>query len=377
VSFFDFHTSKNKFKLHLPRSRRSVALLLAVVFIVVSFLFLKIVARKGFLNTLSQRESLGIYPTPMGQYFDIKWYGLENYVTQNGGVDVILIGSSAVNSGFDPNIVAATYFNLTGKRLRIYNFGIEGLDIVPNSIYAQILVQKYHPALVLFGMLPRDYLGSDNADVNQQFLSSPWIKFQSGEWDLAGFLIDRSPLLRHYLPYRNWMRSDFLNALIANNHRTNRTSSSGYEPDNYTGTNLDQHPNPSDPAEKETFAKYSDFKIDPARLDCLQTILNLQKAGTTRVIVMEMPLQPTFYDYLGGISVYQEYQNEIASFVTASGVLFFPSNGDPQIPGNGRSDRTHLNKFGAPVMSTYLGTQLAALTNKDGIQFTTSGQGGR
>ncbi len=367
---------KKKVTPYTPRTRTLLALLLAVAFLVAFFLLLEAVARKGFLNKISTRESLGIYPTPMGQYFDIKWYGLQEYVARNGGVDVILIGSSVVNTGMDPDIVAETYYKLTGTRLRIYNFGVESLDIVPNSVYAKILVQKYHPALLLFGTVPRDYLASDNVGVNQQFLLSPWIEFESGEWNLAGFLIDHSVALRHYLPYRNWMRSDFPDTMYTNDHRISRTSSSGYEPDNFVATNLDQPPDPNSPDEQETFVKYRDFKIDPARLGNLQSILNLQNTGNTRVIVMETPLHPTFYDYMGGISVYQEYQQEIASAVTASGGLFFPSNGDPQIPANGRSDRGHLSKFGAPVFSTYLGTQLANLTMNDGIQFTNTGQGG-
>jgi hypothetical protein len=350
-------------------------LLLVLAFFVVLLWILEAAFHIGFLNKFFTRESLGNYPTPVGQYFDIKWYGLQEYVARNGGVDVILIGSSVVNTGIDPDTVAETYFELTGTRLRIYNFGIESLDIVPTSVYAKILVQKYHPALLVFGTIPRDFLASDNADVNQQFLSSPWIEFESGQWNLVGFLIDQSAVLRHYLPYRNWMRSDYLETLYAIDHRLSRTSSSGYELDRTIGTNLDRPPDPNSLVEQVTFAKYHDFKIDPTRLSYLQNILNLQNTGSTRVIVTEMPLDPTFYDYMGGISVYQEYQNETASEVTASGGMFFPSNGSPQIPANGRPDRMHLNRFGAPVYSIYLGTQLATLSTNEGIKFTSSDQG--
>lgn len=359
---------------HKPRKLSILVSLLAVAFFVAFLLILETALQKGFLNKLYTRESLGNYPTPMGQYFDIKWYGLQQYVARNGGVDVILIGSSVVNTGIDPDIVAESYFKLTGTWLRIYNFGVESLDIVPNSVYAKILVQKYHPALLVFGTIPRDFLASDNTDVNQQFLSSPWIEYETGQWNLAGFLIDQSAVLRHYLPYRNWMRSDFLDTLFMIDHRLSRTSSSGYESDYGIDTNLSQPPDPNSPDEQATFVKYHDFKIDQTRLSYLVNILNLQNTGNTRVIVTEMPLDSTFYDYMGGISVYQEYQNEIASVVTASGGIFFPTNGDLQIPANGRPDRMHLNRFGAPVFSTYLGTQLATLTTHEGLQFTSSGQ---
>jgi hypothetical protein len=360
---------------HKTRKLSTRILLLVLAFFVVFLWIPETAFHIGFLNKLFTRESLGNYPAPVGQYFDIKWYGLQEYVARNGGVDVILIGSSVVNTGIDPDTVAETYFELTGIRLRIYNFGIESLDILPTSVYAQILVQKYHPALLVFGTIPRDFLASDNADVNQQFLSSPWIEFESGQWNPVGFLIDQSAVLRHYLPYRNWMRSDYLETLYAIDHRLSRTSSSGYELDRTIGMNLDQSPDPNSPDEQATFAKYRDFKIDATRLSYLHNILNLQNTGSTRVIVTEMPLDPTFYDYMGGISVYQAYQNEIASAVTTSGGMFFPSNGSPQIPANGRPDRMHLNRFGAPVYSIYLGTQLATLTTNEGAQFTSSDQG--
>jgi hypothetical protein len=376
VSDRDSVPSTKKVNSYLPCGRHILTLLYSAGYLIALLLLLEVAARKGFLNKISTRESLGIYPTPMGQNFDIKWYGLQDYVARNGGVDIILIGSSVVNTGINPDIVAETYYQLTGTRLRIYNFSVESMDIVPNSVYAKILVQKYHPALLMFGMVPRDYLVSDNVGVNQQFMLSPWIEFKSGEWNLAGYLIDHSAMLDHYLPYRNWMRSDFPDTLYTNDHRVSATSSSGYEPDNYVWTNFDQPPDPNSPDEQDAFAKYRDFSIDPARLDCLQSILNLQKTGNTRVIAMEMPLDPTFYDYMGGFSVYQNYQYEIASAVAASGGLFFPSNGTPQIPANGRSDRGHLNKYGAPVFSTYLGTKLANLTLYGGMQFTNTGQGG-
>jgi hypothetical protein len=358
------------------RTKTFPALLLVLTFLVVFSLLFDAVGGLAFLKKIPMRESLGINPTPTGQLFDIKWYGLQEYVAQNGGVDVIVIGSSAVNTGIDPVVAAQSYFNLTGIPLRIYNFGIEGLNIVPNSVYAKILVEKYHPALILYGMLPRDYLASDNVDVNQEFLPSAWIEYKSGEWNLTGNLIDHSALLRRYLFYRNWMRSDFLETRYAINHRAGQTSASGYELENATGENLDQPPDPNSPDEQETFAKYRDFKIDLARLDCLQSILNLQQSGETRVIVLEMPLEPTFYDYMGGLPVYEEYLHEIASRVTASGVLFLPASGAVQIPANDRSDRVHLNKYGAPIFSADLGARLATLTLVDGIQLTNSSQDG-
>ena len=69
---------------HKPRKLSILVSLLAVAFFVAFLLILETALQKGFLNKLYTRESLGNYPTPMGQYFDIKWYGLQEYVARNG-----------------------------------------------------------------------------------------------------------------------------------------------------------------------------------------------------------------------------------------------------------------------------------------------------
>jgi hypothetical protein len=317
------------------------------------------------INRITPMVSLGVNPTPMGMYFEIKWFRLQQFVKRNGGVDVILIGSSVVNTGLDADTISKTFTDITGKQLRVYNFGVEGLDIVPNSVYAKILVEKYHPALLIFGTVPRDYLASDNADVNASFVASPWILFESGAFNFTGWLIDNSNALGHYLRYRNWMRADFFTQKALYAYRTQMTSTSGNEAENKVGINLDQPPDPNDPNETATFAKYHDYQIDPSRLESLQKILDIQKGEGTRVIVMNMPVQSTFYDYMGGQSVYQQYEQTIASATSNSGGLFIASDGYPLFPPNYFSDRGHLNFKGNPILSTYLGRLLAAFSISD------------
>lgn len=336
------------------------------VFLAGLVLVLEGFSRSGLAGKVFHTESLDVYPYP----FEIKWYRLQQYVAQNGGVDVIILGSSVINTGIDPSIVAQTYAEKTGKKLRIFNFGVEGLTIVPDSAFAKLLVQTYHPALLIYGTIPRDYLGNHDLDTNQEFLSSPWIQYRSGELNLIGGLIDQSVGLRRYLVYRNWIRSDFLFTQYQYLHRSARTSPSGYEPDSFVATNLDTPPNPANPDDAVIFSEYQNYQIDPFRLSQLQDILDLQKLPETRVIVLEMPMHPTFYLYMGGESVHIEFQQELTQVVISSHSIFIPASGNPSIPPNGRPDREHLNHNGAIPMSTFLGQQLAALTLDSGLQFT-------
>ena len=85
---------------------------------------------------------------------------MQDYVKQHGDVDIIILGSSLVNTGIDPDVVAQTYFEQTGVHPRIFNFGVEGLTIAPNSINARILTNKYHPALLIYVTGMRDYVAT-------------------------------------------------------------------------------------------------------------------------------------------------------------------------------------------------------------------------
>ncbi len=349
-------------------------LLQGLVFLVCLALLLEAIGRT-VIDRVSPAESFGLDPSPMGMYFEIKWYRLQHYVAKNGGVDVILVGSSVVNTGLNPDVIAQTYYDETGQKLRIFNFGVESLDIVPTSEFTKILIEQYHPALIIFGTIPRDYLTSDNQDVNSAFLANPWIQYRSGQPNFMGWLIDHSAAMLHFLPYRNWMRADFLSQQAKYQLRYQRTSASGYEIENFIAKNLDQHPDPNSPDEVDAFAKYHDYTMDPARLADLQAILNLQKETGTHVLVMDIPLAPTFSDYMGGSAIYQGYQQTLEKAVQASGALFLSADGAPRIPPDGRSDREHLNRIGAPVLSSYLGHELAILTTSDpGLVLNHGGQ---
>jgi len=336
------------------------------VFLVGLVLLLEGFARSSLSEKAFPTEALDVYPYP----FEIKWRRLQEYVAQNGGVDVIVLGSSVVNTGINPDVVAQTYTQKTGKQLRIFNFGVEGLTIVPDSVFAKMIVQTYHPALLVFGTIPRDYLGNYDLDTNQEFLASPWIQYRSGGLNLDGGLIDQSVGLQRYLVYRDWIRSDFLSTLELYIHRGERTSASGYEPDSFVATNLNNPPNRANPADAPYFSIYANYQMDPSRLSRLQDILDLQNLPETRVIILEMPMHPTFYLYMGGEAVHREFEQELARVVTASHSIFIPTDGNPVIPANGRSDREHLNHNGAGPMSTFLGQQLAALTLQNHLLFT-------
>jgi len=350
-----------------PPIPRRPSLIISAILAVLIFGILALLAEGLFrstrLNSLLPIRSLGIFHNQ----FEIKWFGLKDFVEENGGVDVILLGSSLVNTGINPQILATDYKALTGNDLRIYNFGVEGMTVYPNSRIARLLVEQYHPGALLFVTEMRDYAAANGVKVAEQFLADEWVTARlGGKETFRAWLKENSAFLQHILPFRNWSRADFLDTFLLSVRRLGDVSACGYEADSKIGRKVKFQPDPNDWREKENFALFSNYSIDPQRLDNLAEILSLTEQGT-QVIITELPLYPTYFTYFGGESVHQEYLAQIAPFITAHQGIFLPPFSYKVLPVDYRVDYYHLNFKGAVRYSWLLGNQLVALCQDEGI----------
>lgn len=165
------------------------------------------------------------------------------------------------------------------------------------------------------------------------------------------------------------MRADFPQFIYTYLYRSRNTGSSGYDPELATGKNIDLPPNPNDPAEVENFKDNRDFALAPARLENLRSIVAINREEGTRVLIVEMPVHPTFYVYVGGDTVHRQFQQTISSIISSNGGAFLPAEKCMDIPLAGRANRWHLNYVGAPIFSTCLGQQLTVLAGQQKTDF--------
>jgi hypothetical protein len=345
-------------------------LVLTITFSIVLAAVLELLARTPWLEKASPYRSVGNFD----YQFELKWFRLQDYVNSHGGVDIIILGSSLVNTGIDPDIVAQTYYQQTGVHPRIFNFGAEGLTISPNSIVARLLVERYHPALIIYVTEMRDYIAGNGLEYETPFLKDAWLQYQIGHFNLVGWLAEHSSALQHYLPFRNWARADYPATSALYFKRYLETSASGYEPDMGIGINIDIPPSPDDPAEIQNFKDYGNYQVATSRLNDLKGILDFSKDQGIAVWVVEMPVHPTFYVYVGGEKVHQQFQQTISSLVNANAGFFLPAETClGSIPLDGRSNRWHLNYIGAPYFSACLGGQLSIFVNEQHIHLTPPG----
>jgi hypothetical protein len=298
-------------------------------------------------------RSVGSYHTQ----FELKWFALQDYVEKNHGVDVVLLGNSMVNTGIDPLEFEERYQSLSGQKLRVFNFGVEGLSVEPLSFIAELISQRYHPGTIILFTEMRDYIAGNGDQVTKQFYDNPWIQYQMGIPNIEGYLIEHSAFFPYLLTWRNWSSPEFIDSQRTISYRKGNMNASGYEPDRSQTVFEPQIPDPNDPAEKENFELARNFKIDPTRALHLQGIISLIPAGT-HVIVTEMPVYPTYYVYFGPVSVRLNYLADLQKLVKDAGGVFVPAIPESEIPLSGRVDNHHLNATGAPIYSELLANHL-------------------
>lgn len=338
-------------------SRFIVSLIWGVLVFIGLAVCLEIAGRTSLLDKIFPLQSLGDYHAQ----FEIKWFKLEKYVQENGGVDVILLGNSMVNTGIDPETLSSRYFELTGQKLRVFNFGVEGLTVAPLSKIAVILEEHYHPGTILLVTDIRDYSALNGTDTENQFLDNTWIKKQLGSSTIKGDLIDASPAVQHLIVFRNWSSSDFIDYLVSSLIREKVTSSAGYEAETHHGKDIDANPDPNNPQEKAIYAMFANYSIDPTRLEALKSIVDLKEEGT-KVFVTGFPVYPTYYAYFSK-GAQANFSESISAFVDQAGGTYLPVTDYNLIPFEGRADNHHLNDQGAQVFSQLLAEQLAEECN--------------
>jgi hypothetical protein len=181
-------------------------------------------------------------------------------------------------------------------------------------------------------------------------------------------MADNSTAFRYFLAYRNWMTWEFHenHAIVLN--RTAILKQDGYDVENRVATEHTLLPDPSNDEDREAIEFFTGFEIADERLENLQTMIDLGKEHGVTIIFLEMPVATTFYGYFErGEKERAHFLAVISEIIISNGNVLIPAPPENIFPEDGYSDRVHLNKFGAPVYSQYLGAMLADLAENEGL----------
>ena len=325
-----------------PRTFLSALVLLAIV----------LALGEGAARSAFVRRNLA-GPSVGGSHHQIgpKLERLDALVRAKGSPDCIFLGSSMVVRGLDPERIRAVTAQHGGRAVECFNFGLFALNASGAGVMAEILAERYHPRLLVFGTSFRDYVPELGAPVD-----GPWTDFRSGRFSVAGALIEHSASYRRYLTYRDFGRARYWADWTNRAAFEERVTPEGFWP----RTEVERVDGPPDARlYKDMYRALGSFSMDAAERAGLRRVIDLSRRGT-RVLVLEMPVPRTCLAMLPkGDADYRTFRHTLEGDAAAAGVPFWATTDLDLVPAQGWADFFHLNGRGAAAFTDWVGPRLA------------------
>ena len=301
------------------------------------------------------RTSLGqlLPPPSVGAdsfLFDAKIYALEN-LARTKGIDCLFIGSSVTNSDVNPAIVEKIYKARTGETIHCYNLGMPAMTIENATAFADALIVRFHPKVIIYPFLSRDI---SHLVATADFIEkSDWLNANLGKSTTKGWLVNHSYAYRYYLTWRYW--------LVTDNRPKMASEVKWLTPEGFQPASGIHDPYP--PNVTLTPKRLSEVWTDPTRKPALEQFLALQKKGV-RIVLVEGPVYRGPSDDPTTESSWQIYEQQyippFQQIADENNIPFWRTDAVAlRIPKPQWYDWIHLNSEGAVPFSQWLGEQLA------------------
>lgn len=305
------------------------------------------------------------------EQFEIQVARLDKLVREGEPIDCIFLGNSMIWLGVDPLVIDQVFESRTGRAIHCFNFGVSALPASSAGRIATMLVDKYHPKLLVYGTFARDY--AIPADVEDAYAVSdtPWLRHQNGEFNLKGWLYENSSVFRYKGHMRDILLRRYLESVfIPEDSPAYRTY--GLDPKFDIRIDVSEPPDPLDAGNRDPVRWLSHYKIHEENVDGLRRILQLSDRET-RVVVLEMPFHENAYDFFAnGEQDYARYIQQVSSMAEAAHTSIWRLADQPPLPIEGWWDYFHLNLTGARHFSEWLGNQVADAYLQDQFRSATS-----
>ena len=287
-----------------------------------------------------------------------KLLGLDRLVARSGHPDCIIIGSSMVLLGINPDILGQAYAQKFHQPFRCYVFGITSTDLRADSRLATILAQEYHPRLLIFGTSFRDF---KQAKVS---LDIPWADYYLGSPSLDGWLNANSYSYRYASTYFSVIKGG-RTPLMEPSAYTANGFISGHDAVDPAGANVRSGP------EWDGYARLSSgFRVSADMKSSLEQMLALNTSAL-QVVIVEMPLAPGVYDALpDGQETHQRLVTVVSDSAARHDALFLQTQDTVRIPDDGWNDLFHLNENGADTFTRWLGIRIVAALENGQLHLT-------
>jgi hypothetical protein len=341
-----------------------------------AFFLVLLVAVEGLLRTqLFEAHFLATQRGSRHRQFEIQLGLLETIVAREGPIECIFLGNSMVMHGFEPIIFAQAYRAQTGRSIRCFNFGIDGLPTVVAGALSKVLVEDFQPRLLIYGTDARDYNVTMNAEDASVLMDTPWLKYRLGEFSVQGWLQEHSYLYRYQETISIAIRLQTRYYGVLNKLSGSKSEIYGFWGDDTIGTFVTSPPDPHNeglPKNKighvESYFKHlSNYDMLPEHLAGLEQIVQQEGSGL-QVLIVAMPVPDTYYYFFGnGRGGYQRFIEQVSNVAQANKVQFLQTSPLHLIPDDGWSDYSHLNTTGAGIFSAWLGQRVGEMVNQGKI----------
>ena len=329
-------------------------------------------ARTSTFKQIIAPPSYGFHDTA----FDIQATLLDEMQAREGKIDCIFVGSSTLEPSILPVLFTQGYSAHTNQPvLNCFNFGRYGMRNQAGYELLYFLVERYQPRYIFYGITPHAF-EQNRSPADQQYLESKWISYRHGKFNLEGLLTEYSHAYRTYLRYQNWMSSNFLVNLERINQQQQNYTPDGYRSLPLNSLDVRYPPFAELPANERKQALYkqsdtreknlADFDLTKDALDELDLILSLNTFQDTQLILLEMPIHPSFMAYFtNGQVQYEAYMDEVRQHAEKHQVPYWQISASLIIPNEFWIDRHHLSMGGGYWVSYWLGAQFATAMAND------------
>lgn len=291
---------------------------------------------------------------------------LEAATRKDGRIDCLIVGSSMVDLGFDPQAFAEGYKGYTGQDIRCFNFGIDALPAVGSAALADILVKDFKPDILIYGTDARDYSVAPNSEDAVVILGSNWVKYRLGHFTVEGWLLEHFYLYRYRDSLSRLIRFDYEDALRSSTKLNHEITPYGFTPYSTIGRYIHNPPDPQDDSFQITYyySLLADYEMREENLTGLAQIIS-QNGQSTQVFVVEMPVPDGYFYFFGnGKDDYKRFIDRITNLANSNDVPFLQTTMRNMIPDDGWVDYSHLNTKGAQIFSQWLGQQVGEAVNQ-------------
>ncbi len=285
---------------------------------------------------------------------------LDAEVKTNGPVDCIMVGSSMVDVGFDPDSFQTGYEETAGQDIRCFNFGIDASSAVSTDTLVRILVEDYHPRILIIGTDARDYALPQEDRDPAAILETPWIQYRQGYFSIDGCFTEHSYFYRYRQHLSRLLQFNYEGTLWSETELNFEILFNGYTPIDKVASYINDPPDPQDNSFEVVYYSriFRPYQLLEENLDALENMMEYNGTGP-QVIVVEMPVSDGLYYFFGNREAdYSTFIARVSELASQHQVPFWRTEPLDSISDDGWSDYSHLNTTGAEIFSIWLGQQV-------------------